>query len=94
MSRVVNIAATGNLGPLGKTEGGAFIKSITVNKSGTSATFTIYDGQSASAPATVKGVIDAGATRQIVFADEGAWFKTGFFGVLATANADITVEYI
>lgn len=90
MSRLKNIAATGNLGPIGGTGSGCVVKSITVNKSGTSATFTIYDGQSASG--TVMGVIDAGSARQIIFPG-GAWFKNGFFGVLGTANADINVEY-
>jgi hypothetical protein len=92
MSRIVNIAATGNLGPYGSTSGGAYIKSIIVNKGVATATFTIYDGQSASAPAVAKGVIDASANRQIIFADEGAWFKNGFFAVLAAANADVSVE--
>lgn len=92
MSRLVNIAAAGNLGPYGGTAGGAYVKSIIVNKPLASGTFTIYDGQSASAPAVVKGVIDASVARQIIFANEGAWFKNGFFAVLAGANADVSVE--
>jgi hypothetical protein len=89
MSRLVNIAAAGNLGPLGKAGSGAQILSITVNKGTATSILTIYDGQDNTG--TVRGVIDCAAVRQILY--HGAWFKNGFFAVMATANSDVTVEF-
>jgi hypothetical protein len=89
MSRLKNIAAAGNLGPIGAAGAGATINSITVNKGTATSILTIYDGQDNTG--TVLGVIDCASARQILF--HGAWFKNGFFAVMATANSDVTVEF-
>lgn len=89
LKRPYYIAATGNLGPIGGTGTGANLHRINVNTAAASAVVTVYDGQSASAPAVKKATIDASAKGFYDFA--GAWFKNGIFCVLSGGNADVTV---
>jgi len=90
MSRLKNITAAGNLGPLGGVGSGVVVRSITINKGTATSILTIYDGKDNTG--TVLGVIDCAATRQIIYPG-GAVFKNGFYAVMATANSDVTVEY-
>ena len=89
MSRLKNITAAGNLGPLGGVGSGVVVRSITINKGTATSILTIYDGKDNTG--TVVGIIDCAAARQILW--HGAVFKNGFYAVMATANSDVTVEY-
>lgn len=89
-ARPYYIAAAGNLGPIGGLNSGATLSSVVVGTGVSSAVLTIYDGQSASAPAVVKAVIDCAAAGDYFFGD--TWFKNGIFAVLSGANAKVTVN--
>lgn len=81
------IAAAGNLS-VAPTGGKARLWTVNVNTAAANATFTIYNGTSASGD--VVAVIDASETSSRVY---GTLCNDGIFCVLASGNADVTVGY-
>lgn len=79
------IASTGNLA-CAPSGGHAFLGTVNVNTGAASATFSIYDGTSASG--TLIAVIDASSKSSHYY---GVRCPNGIFCVLAAGNADVTV---
>ena len=82
-----HIAAAGNLS-VAPDNGGAVLGAVNINTGAANATFTIYDGTSASG--TVVAVLDASTKTCHFF---GVNCPNGIFCVLAVGNADVTVSY-